>query len=117
LAITAIHAPVRSAASGAVAQAHHGQRIGKPRDAQPDPPLGRASRACASSGKRLASTTLSIIRIAVATRSASSASSRSRALGERLRHQPREVDRPQQAGAVGRQGCSPQGFVAAMVSA
>ena len=58
-----------------IALAHHQQRIGQPGHPQPDPPLGLRLGLLFGSGKREASTTLSIIRTAVATSASSAASS------------------------------------------
>ena len=65
--------------------------------------LRRISSRCRSSGRPLTSTTLSSMRVKTRTTSRYSFQSKSRLVRERLAHEARQVDRAEQARAVGRQ--------------
>ena len=80
------------------------QRVGQAGDAQADAPLGLGLFALAAgSGKRETSITLSIMRTASGTSLSSSARSSRAFAVNGSRHQRRQIDRAQQAGAVRRQ--------------
>ncbi len=79
--------------------------IAEPRPRKPMPwrRLRRISSRCRSSGRPLTSTTLSSMRVNTFTTRRNSSQSKSASARERMAHETREIDRAEQARAVGRQ--------------